>query len=36
MLVKKCLRNLDETGMVYIGAEVKSGDISYWKSNSKR
>ena len=35
MLVKKCLRNLDETGIVYVGAEVSSGDILVGKVTPK-
>ena len=32
---EEMLRNLDETGMVYIGAEVKSGDILVGKVTPK-
>ena len=35
MLVKRCLRNLDETGIVYVGAEVSSGDILIGKVTPK-
>ena len=32
---EEMLRNLDETGMVYVGAEVKSGDILVGKVTPK-
>ena len=35
MQVKKCLVNLDETGIVYVGAEVSSGDILVGKVTPK-
>ena len=35
MLMKKRLKNLDESGIVYIGAEVKAGDILVGKVTPK-
>ena len=35
MLVKKHLKNLDETGIVYVGAEVRSNDILVGKVTPK-
>ena len=35
MWVKKLLRNLDESGIVYIGAEVRPGDILVGKVTPK-
>ena len=33
---EESLKNLDESGIVYVGAEVKQGDILSWKSYTKR
>ena len=33
---EESLKNLDESGIVYVGAEVKQSDILSWKSYTKR
>ena len=35
MFLKKLLKNLDENGMIRVGAEINAGDISDWKNHTK-